>query len=607
MSRLLNSCSLGCGGHAKRNSLASKLGMLRLGWQIRQLGGILAVSCGISTLVIAISITGILQPLEWFAFDRLLQQKAADTLDSRFLIVTIGEEDLRNLGEWPISDGKMASMLQELQRHQPRVIGIDIYRDLPVGTGREQLKAAFQTIPNIVGVEKVIGEPVPPPPELDPHHQVGMTDLVADADGRIRRGLLAIQCDKEQQLCNENEHQQIKYGLATKLALIYLESEQIYPQTIDKDRLRLGQAILKRLAANDGGYANVDAESTQILINYPAGQLFFETVTFSQVLNGEVSTHKIQDKVVLIGATAVSLNDLLYTPMSLEERLPGVFIHAHIASQLIGSALNERRPLNGASPWVKSLWILLSTNLAVILVSWITNKGGLYRQKSLFSLAFIMPCVWSGVIGVTYGFLLMGLWLPIAASLLSISSSSILLLLRQNQQLHGLASIDGLTRIANRRSFDHYLQQCIYLQEKLALVLCDVDYFKRYNDTYGHQEGDKCLRLVAKTLEQGVRRSDFVARYGGEEFVIVLPNTETSMAYGILERVQKQIANLEIAHTASEVSDYVTLSFGLVTVDNLKGISAKAIIEWADHALYQAKKLGRNRVSATIFPQDSSL
>ena len=576
--------------------------MLRLGWQIRRLGGILAVSCGISTLVIAIGMTGVLQPLEWFAFDRILQNRATPGIDSRFLIVTIDEEDIRKLGEWPISDSKMTSLLQALQQHHPRAIGIDIYRDLPVGNGRNQLNAVFQAIPNIVGVEKVINEPVPPAPTLDPQTQIGMADLVPDADGRIRRALLAVKCDKEEKICSEDDHQNIKLGLATQLAFIYLEQEGVYPQTLDTGHLHLGQAVFRRFAANDGGYANVDAHGTQILINYPAGKSFFETVSFSEVLADTVSASKIQDRVVLIGATAVSLNDLLYTPMSLEERLPGVFVHAHIASQLIGSALDGRTVLNGVTPLLKYSWILLSTNLAVILVHGITNQGGVYQRKNLFLLVFVMPCVWAGVIGIVYSFFYIGLWLPIAAPLISISLSSVLLLLRQNHQLHGLASLDGLTRIANRRSFDHYLQQCIRQRAQLALVLCDVDYFKRYNDTYGHQEGDKCLQLVAKALQQGVRRSDFVARYGGEEFVIVLPSTEISMAHTILGRIQQQISNLKIAHNASDVSDYVTLSFGVVAMDSLKEISAKVLIEWADHALYQAKKLGRNQVATTFLP-----
>lgn len=576
--------------------------MLRLGWQIRQLGGILTVSCGISIVVIAIGMTGLLQPLEWFAFDRILQRRATSGVDSRFLIVTIDEEDLRKLGEWPISDSKMTSLLHALQQHHPRTIGIDIYRDLPVGNGRNQLNEAFQAIPNIVGVEKVIDEPVPPAPKLDPQTQVGMADLVADADGRIRRGLLAVKCDKEEKICSENDHQKVKFGLATQLAFIYLEQEGIYPNVLDTGHLHLGQAIFKRFTAGNGGYANVDANGTQILINYPAGESFFETVSLSEVLAGMVPASLIQDRIVLIGATAVSLNDLLYTPMSLEERLPGVFIHAHIASQLIGSALDGRAVLHGVNPSLKYAWIFLSTNLAVILVHGFTHQGGVYQQKNLFLLIFVMPCMWLGVIGIVYSFFYIGLWLPVAAPVISISLSSVLLLLRQNQQLQGLASIDGLTRIANRRSFDHYLQQCIRHRAQLTMVLCDVDYFKRYNDTYGHQEGDKCLKLVAKTLQQGMRRSDFVARYGGEEFVVVLPNTEISMAYTILERIQQQIASLKIAHTASEVSDYVTLSFGAVAVENLQEIPAKTVIEWADHALYQAKNLGRNQIATTVFP-----
>ncbi len=578
--------------------------MLQLGRQIRQLGGILAVSSSISALIVAMGTTGLWQPLEWFAFDRLLRLRANDNVvDDRFLIVTIDENDLQDLGEWPISDSSMAKVLQQLQIYQPRAIGIDIYRDLLVGDGRTELKTALQTIPNVVGVEKVIDEqPVPPAPELDPQEQVGIADLVADNDGRIRRGLLAIPCEKTVKSCNDSEPHQIKYGLATKLALIYLEQEDIYPHVLDKDRLQLGQAVFRRFFANDGGYANADGAGTQILINYPAGQTFFDTVTISQVLNGEVAANQIQDRIILIGATAVSLNDLLHTPMSLEERLPGVYIHAHIASQLMGSALDGRTVLHGASPWIKHLWILLSTNLTMALVYGVVYHGGVYRQKNLSSLVVAMPCAWFGVVGIVYGFFQAGLWLPVAAPIISISMSSVLLLLRQNQQLHRLASLDGLTRIANRRSFDHYLQRCIHHQGRLALVLCDVDYFKRYNDTYGHQKGDTCLISVAKTLQQGVRRSDFVARYGGEEFVIVLPNTEISVAHEILQGIQARLASLEIAHRASDVSDYVTLSFGIIALDSLKGVTPKVLIEQADKALYRAKHQGRNRISSLEDP-----
>ena len=215
--------------------------MLRLGWQIRQLGGILTVSCGTSILVIAVSAIGILQPLEWFAFDRFLRSHRSDEVDPRFLIVTIDEDDLQEFGEWPISDQKMATLLRALEPHQPRAIGIDVYRDLNVGTGRDQLAAAFRDIPNVIGVERVIGERVSPARELISNNQVGMADLVIDHDGRMRRGLLAIKCKKEQQLCEAHEDNQLKYGLGTKLALLYLEQEEIYPQEIDKRQQVLGK------------------------------------------------------------------------------------------------------------------------------------------------------------------------------------------------------------------------------------------------------------------------------------------------------------------------------------------------------------------------------
>ncbi|MEO0869985.1 MAG: CHASE2 domain-containing protein, partial [Cyanobacteria bacterium J06642_11] len=528
------------------------------------------------------SATGVLQSSEWVAFDRFLRWKATNQIDPRFLIVTLREEDIQEIGEWPISDGRMASLLQQLQQHQPRLIGIDIYRDLSTGSGRNDLVASFNTGANVVGIERVIGGRVPPAPELDPNSQVAMADLVEDDDGRIRRGLLAVQCDQERNLCNSDEHQQRKYGLGTKLALRYLEQEEIFPQVLDDKHLKLGASIFRRFSANDGGYANADAHSTQILINYPAGQTFFEAVSVSDVLKGEVSHSKIHDRIVLVGATAVSLNDLLYTPMSRDERLPGVFVHAHIASQLIGSALGERQPLHGASLWLKTTWLIVSTSLAAILVYEMLNHNGVYKNKHLFSLVLVIPCIGVGVITFAYGVFVMGVWLPVAAPLLSISLASTVLLLRQNQQLQGLASLDCLTRIANRRSFDAYLQRCINQQTQLALVLCDVDYFKRYNDTYGHQEGDKCLISVAKTLKQGVRPSDFVARYGGEEFVIVLPNTELSIAYDILSNVRKQIAKLKIPHVASDVSDYVTLSFGVIAPTHLQTATCKSLVEQAD-------------------------
>ncbi|MEM9215765.1 MAG: diguanylate cyclase [Cyanobacteria bacterium P01_F01_bin.150] len=170
-----------------------------------------------------------------------------------------------------------------------------------------------------------------------------------------------------------------------------------------------------------------------------------------------------------------------------------------------------------------------------------------------------------------------------------------------NKELERLATLDGLTHIANRRSFDTYLfeswRRQIEEPQPLSLILADIDYFKRYNDHYGHQAGDDCLVLVAQTMATVVKRSmDLVARYGGEEFAIILPGTDLDGAVQVAERIRQAVLALKLHHKKSEVSDQVTLSLGVAaivpTVDQL----LDDLIANADKALYQAKAEGRNRV-----------
>ncbi|MGI0490185.1 diguanylate cyclase domain-containing protein [Alkalinema pantanalense CENA528] len=169
-----------------------------------------------------------------------------------------------------------------------------------------------------------------------------------------------------------------------------------------------------------------------------------------------------------------------------------------------------------------------------------------------------------------------------------------------NQELQRIAYIDGLTQVANRRHFDECLQAEWRRLERaglpLSLILCDVDYFKAFNDTYGHQMGDECLRQVAAVLQRAVKRpGDIVARYGGEEFSIILPNTTARGAAQIVDRIQTKLSDLKIQHEQSQVSSWVTLSFGVATMVPLHDIDASKIVTIADHALYQAKLSGRNQ------------
>ncbi len=169
-----------------------------------------------------------------------------------------------------------------------------------------------------------------------------------------------------------------------------------------------------------------------------------------------------------------------------------------------------------------------------------------------------------------------------------------------NLELERLALIDSLTQIANRRRFDSYLKRewkrLARTEQPLSLILCDVDYFKRYNDLYGHQQGDHCLQEVAQAMNRVVKRSaDLACRYGGEEFAIILPNTDRAGTIIVAELLQSEIASLQLIHGGSEVSSFVTLSLGISSMIPNISASPGILLEQADTALYQAKKQGRNQ------------
>ncbi|WP_038174173.1 GGDEF domain-containing protein [Vibrio pacinii] len=169
-----------------------------------------------------------------------------------------------------------------------------------------------------------------------------------------------------------------------------------------------------------------------------------------------------------------------------------------------------------------------------------------------------------------------------------------------NQELERLSFIDGLTQIANRRRFNEQLETVWYLhireKQPLTVMLCDIDYFKHYNDLYGHQRGDEALIKVAKAFQQVLTRSsDCVARYGGEEFAFILPNTTTDGALKVAHRIHQGIADLSLEHQASDVSTQVTISIGLMSLTPQPLDSREIIVALADSALYQAKANGRNQ------------
>jgi diguanylate cyclase (GGDEF)-like protein len=171
-----------------------------------------------------------------------------------------------------------------------------------------------------------------------------------------------------------------------------------------------------------------------------------------------------------------------------------------------------------------------------------------------------------------------------------------------NRKLERLSFLDGLTNIANRRRFDEYLglewRRAQREQTPVSLILVDVDFFKLFNDHYGHEAGDEVLKRVAATLDATVGRpADLVARYGGEEFVVVLPGTDVQGAARLAERLRAAVAAMEIPHAQSRTAPHVTISLGVATIVPAREGAPEGLVTAADQALYEAKREGRNRLA----------
>ena len=301
--------------------------------------------------VLGIRETGLLEPLELKVYDWLVRSRPEQSgPDPRIVLVTITEDDIRRQGQWPISDATMATVLNRLIQYRPRAIGLDIYRDIEVPPGREKLDALLAKHHHIVVVTKVGGgeaPTIPPPPVLNGTEQIGFTDVLVDDDGIVRRGLLYQESDG-----------QVLSAFGLRLALLYLEAEGVHPQldSADPRKLRLGPTILERFQASDGGYVRADERGYQILLDFKGGRAKPATVSLTTLLSGPVDPHAITGKVVLIGVTADSVPDDLYTPYGFRR---GVELHGQIVSQLLRAALDGEAPIATASEGQEILYTLL--------------------------------------------------------------------------------------------------------------------------------------------------------------------------------------------------------------------------------------------------------
>ncbi|WKT81751.1 CHASE2 domain-containing protein [Thermosynechococcus sp. PP45] len=381
-----------------------------------------AIATAIATVgVLALRVGGLLEPLELRAYDQWLRWRSTPATSQRLLIVEITEADIQTLKQYPIPDEVLIQAVNELQEHQPKVIGIDIFRDFPVPDRFKlpsdvlpSLGRVMMTQPNTVIVCKVGGETDPgiAPPAGLLNDQVGFADIPIDEDGVVRRAILATQPEASDR-CSTPQ------SFALALARLFLG---VNPQAVTQNRLDLGTARFQALTSNWGGYSHLDAAGFQILINYARPTQPYETVTLSEVLKGQVLPSKVRDRAVLIGLTGSSSNDKFLIPMTLPgqtNRLtPGVVVQAAILEDLLAAALDNRSPMGTWPQGAIALWILAWSGLGALIIA----KGQRWVIVPLLVAGGL------GLSGLTFLLFLQGSWIPLVAPLVGFGSAAVLML-----------------------------------------------------------------------------------------------------------------------------------------------------------------------------------
>ncbi len=372
----------------------------------------LPIAVSSAWVVLLLQGAGLLQLLEWAVLDGRFRVETPKPPHPSIVLVTIDDPDIRELGQWPLTDATLAQLLTQIRQQKPRVVGLNLYRDLPVGQGRAKLDAVARTMPNLIGIYREML------PGLQPDRRTRLThhaasDLVVDGDGKIRRGLLSLY----------NDRQDVVFTLGTQLALDYLAQDGIRPRPLGEASpnrprtVQLDRSQIQPLQAQDGGYAGVDVGGFQILLRHNSpGSL--QRVSARSLLRGQVATDVLRDRLVIVGSVAESINDRFYSPLttSTTTRISSLEVQANIALNLIDAA-HGISPLRGvADPW-RGLWILawagIGTAIGIRLRTWSTS---LIQAGLALGLLVL----------VSQGFFVLGWWIALVAPSLALAISAAL-------------------------------------------------------------------------------------------------------------------------------------------------------------------------------------
>ncbi len=399
----------------------------------------LFTSIAIALAIMGIRYLGWLQPSELQAFDRLLELRPIEQLDSRFLIVTIDENDIQYQNQTAmsmrgtLSDEALLKVLKKLEQYEAKTIGIDIYRDFPVDPEYSELKTHLSSNQSLFVPCKIPapqdGDPdgVAPPPEV-PESRLGFSDLVADNNEVVRRHLLNL-TPPIISSCNT------EFAFSLQIAQHYLSTQGINSQIAADGELKMGQVLLQPLNNHSGGYQNFDASGYQIMLNYrslASPMDIAQQISLRNILDDRSDSELsalIKDRIVLIGVTAPSSADNWKTPLSksvpaTQKEIPGLIVQTHAISQIISAVLDGRSLIWWWSSKIEFLWVWGWAGLGVVLALFVRRP--LYLGLSITAALFLL-------FGICSGILISGGWIPIIPPALALIITTVVMvrLIRQ--------------------------------------------------------------------------------------------------------------------------------------------------------------------------------
>lgn len=453
-------------------------------------------------IIIGCLTTAVFNSLGWLPiserklYDYYLKFRPQEPQEQKIVIVGLNEKDIEKLG-FPLDDDILAALLTKIKAQNPRAIGLDLHRNVNIGKrGNKKLDNIFSSTPQLIGVEKTDGgnpdlNPISPPTELEKLGQTGASEIIEDGEnGVVRRGYLYVQKSTKDEMLPS-------FGLA--IALKYLEGKNISPTSSGHQSwLKLENTVLPMLQSNQLFYSNQTIDNYQTIINYRSNQKGFLRVSVSEVLDSKIKTNFFQNKIVLIGTTAETVEDIYTTPYSYYnsenyEFTYGVEVHASLISHIINAVLADKVIIN----FIPTFWQY--SGLFILLLTTSYGSWYLYTKKNFFSAQkIILHIAYSTFILVLillFGYLLLlfGWWTPTVTSLLLTLSSQVCIYVFIKLDRLTQANIILEQKVEERTKALKEAQKQILSQEKLA-------FYQKISQYIAHEIKNK-TNIIGLNLE----------------------------------------------------------------------------------------------------------